>query len=186
MLLSLRYTGTIVSASAALFILACSGAAAQSPEQVAGRYFTAMENADWKTCTELMHPDELARFKAVFLPLMDSPKGAEGAQELMGLNSAAEFKKLSDSQVFEKFLTHMMGKSDMGELMSTMRATVVGSVMEGKDTAHVLYRMKMNAYGTEVEELEVSTLKRYGDTWRLALDKNTEGMAEAIRQMVAE
>lgn len=185
----LRYPGAIVAASAALFLLACSGAAAQnpeSPEQVAGRYYAAMENSDWKTCTTLMHPEELARFKAVFVPLMDSPKGAEGARELMGLNSPAEFKKLSDQQVFERFLTHMMEKSDMGEIMSTMRATVIGSVMEGKDTAHVLYRMKMSAYGTDIEELEVSTLKRHGDTWRLALDKNTEGMAESIRQMVNE
>lgn len=182
------HPGRVLAASAALIILACSGAAAQteSPEEVSRRYFEAMEKSDWKANAALMHPDELARFRAVFMPLMDSPKGAEGAQELFGLNSTAEFAKLSDQEVFEKFLVTVMGRSDMSELLSTMRSTVIGSVMEGKDTAHVLYRMRMDVFGTEVVEIEVSTLKRYGDTWRLALDKDTEGMAESILQMVNE
>lgn len=187
---SLGFNRSIIATSAALLMLACSGATAQkaeTPEEVTRHYFDAMEKGNWKANAALMHPDELARFRAVFAPLMESPKGAEGARELLGLNSPAEFRKLSDLEVFEQFLTNIMGKSpNMAEMMSNMESTILGSVIEGKDTAHVLYRMKMSGEGMNIEELEVTTLKRYGNTWRLALDKNVEGMAESISQMLNE
>jgi hypothetical protein len=69
---------------------------------------------------------------------------------------------------------------EMKEAMSSMRASVVGTVPEGADTVHVMYRMTMGVQGVEVTKMEVLSLQRSGTRWMATLTGDMQGMIRAM------
>lgn len=175
-------------AAALLFMSAPAATAQETPLDVARRYFTALKAGDVITYVDLMHPDELARFKGMLAPAIAADTSGEGARQLFGLDNSAEFAKLTDREVFERFMKKfVMDSPDFQETMSTMSTEFLGSVPEGTDIAHVVYRLKMVIYNSiESTEMEVVSLKRSGSNWRMMLDKEMEGMGQMLVDMVKE
>lgn len=176
---------------ALLLIMSASAVMAQeteTPVDVARRHFLAMKSADLDTYVDLMHPAELTRFKNVLSPAIAADTSGEGAKQLFDLNSSAEFMRLTDREVFERFMQKFVfGSPDFRETMSGMSTEFVGSVPEGTDVAHVVYRLKMIIYGgIQSTSLEVVSLKRFGNGWRMMLDKEMEGMSQMLVDMVKE
>ena len=70
--------------------------------------------------------------------------------------------------------------------MKNMQYTIIGTAPEGDEVAHVIYRLRMNMMGTDIEELETISLKRSGDSWRLLLSGDIKNTAEKIKQAFAD
>ena len=55
--------------------------------------------------------------------------------------------------------------------------TVLGHVMEGDSTAHVVYRMRMSlGEGMQMDQVQVAPLKRADGEWRVLLTGSLAGM----------
>jgi|GEM_PF-762366 len=175
---------------AATFLLASADLAAQkeeTPLDVARQHFEAMQSANWKKSTELMHPEELGRFKAMFAPVIAADSSGEGARELFGLEDPAVFAMLSDNEVFERFLATTVVESNMQTVLENTRVEFIGAVPEGDDRTHVVYRMTVHLDDySPTTSMEVVSLRRYKGTWRMLLDRNLEGMQAMLVRVLQE
>ena len=177
-----------VAALAACFAVSTiSAQSASTPEEFAQSYIAAMQTADWSTAAQLMHPDALAEFKTMFVPLVGMDKSGEVAQSLFGAADSAALANTPADSVFARFMTAITGASpDLWELMSGAQTEIIGHVLEG-DTgiAHVVFRMHMTMDGITARKVDAMPVKRYEGQWRALLTGNIEGMAAAIAKALA-
>jgi len=165
-----------------------------TPEAVAKAFVAATQTADWAKAASFMHPDSLAQFKKLFEPLFANEKSAKLVGELFGVKSRAEFDQSNGAQIFEKFMSGITGLiPGFDKLMSKASFDIIGQISETPELVHLLYRTRAPLDDMQSKDapdrfknvtfskLEVMTLKRHENTWRLALS----GEVEAMTQMFA-
>lgn len=168
--------------AAALLALAPGLAAQDTPEQVVARYFDTFRTGDYAGNVALTHPEALADVKETMAGLV-ALAGSEDAtfREMFGVASMEEFNRLTSAQLFERMLRWQLEQPEMRELLSGARTTVLGHVMEGDSTAHVIYRMRMSVGELNVDQVQVASVKRAdGGAWRVLLTGSFAGMMNAV------
>jgi len=170
-------------------VLFAAPATAQSADDeaivVAGNYVDAMRASDFDGMAALMHPVSLAELRDIFSPVLASEAGP-GIISAIGLPPPAQLSSMSDSEFFAAFMRAIVaGDATMAEALRQANADLLGSVPEGADTVHVVYRMRMKIEGVEVSEMEVLSLGRWENTWRGLLAGDLAGLA-AMFQGIAE
>ncbi len=159
---------------------------AQTPESVAARYAAAMQRRDWKAGAALMHPDALQQLKKMFRPLVFAVPNLELGKMFFNVRTMAEFDRLSNAQAFERLMTAVTKiNPEIGAALATSKSQIIGHVLEGDDTAHVVYRMTSKVEGISVTKMAVMPLKKSGATWGGLLTGDIEGMAAALSRMTA-
>lgn len=167
--------------------LAAQEFAPTSPEGVTLAYIDAMKEVQLDAMAALMHPDALAEFRGVLQPVIEMADGSpDGAGEILqmfdGVSSVAQLAKLSDAKFYSSFYAGIIALEP--ELLETLRSAetaVLGHVMEGDDTAHVLYAMTLSV-GATTRRTEVVSLRRTRSGWGILLSADVEAMAQGIRQ----
>ena len=173
--------------------LACAPLAAlhaqATPQQAAEAAMRAMRDDGLPALAAHMHPLELARFKAMLLPLL-APQGADAAPEPVARMMRERFfgPRTSAEAVAamapEEFMRRFLGVSDqqMREMgMRVEQFEVIGLVPEGEDM-HAVVRSRIGAAnGLRSTSMEVVGLRRDGADWKLLLSGEIEGMAQAMR-----
>lgn len=170
-----------------IVLLALCGAAplaaqpsAEAPQEVAERYFAAMRASDYRGAAVLMHPAALAQFRDFFQTLAAADSGDRALTAMFGVGSARELAALSPEDVFARVMSAVATLSpQIKEAMGSMRADIVGTVPEGADTVHVVYRMHMVVAGVGAGKLAVLSLRRSGTSWRALLTGDLEGMIQS-------
>ena len=61
-----------------------------------------------------------------------------------------------------------------------MDVQVLGSVKEGENIAHVVYRLSRNIGDTVATKIAITTVERDGETWKAQLNADLENVARAI------
>lgn len=175
---------TMLRALPALLVLAFApGLAAQAtPEQVVQRYFDSFRTGDYAANVALMHPEALQSMKETMSGLVALPGAAEEPefQEMFGVSTLAEFNQLDPAVLFERIIRTQLEDPEMREIMSGSQTTVLGHVMEGDSVAHVVYRMRMSIGEMEMDQVQVSPLKRADGEWRMLLTGSLAGMMNAV------
>jgi hypothetical protein len=175
-------------ALAVLLLVAPLHAQARSlatPEAAATAFTVALRTQQYADAAALMHPDALARFRAIFLPLATHDKGAELRQQMFGAGSVDELAALDDVALFERFLRSVMSLApEFQTILGAAEADMLGHVSEGPELAHVVYRIRLTVEGMAVTKLDVITLRKSGAEWRALLKGDIEAMAEAIRRQM--
>ena len=157
-------------------------AAPATPEALATQYIAAMRQADWNTVAALMHPRALASLRGLVNAMAKKQGSEQFMTQVLG-GSAADVAKLSDQQLFARFIGGTLGANpDMAKVLGSAKGTVLGHVNEGTDTAHVLYRMRMSFNGVEMAKVDVLSAAKDGAGWRALLTADIENM---ITQMKA-
>lgn len=173
-----------------------------TPETVAKAYIAATQTADWAKAASFMHPDSLAQLKKLLEPIFANEKSTKSAELLFDVKSRAEFDQLSGAQIFEKYMTGfralITGNIDFFQnLMSKMSFDVIGQISETPDLVHVLYRTQASFDGMQLKEapnlfknvpltkMEVITLKRHENTWRLPLSDEVKAMMQMFTKISA-
>lgn len=167
---------------AAALLAAAPGLAAQdTPEQVVARYFETFRMGDYAGNVALMHPEALEELKETMGGLV-ALAGTEDEEfrEMFGVSSLEEFNRLTSAQLFERMLRWQLDQPDMRELLSSAQAVVLGHVMEGDTTAHVVYRMRMGLGELSIDQVQVAPVKRAGGEWRVLLTGSFAGMMNAV------
>jgi hypothetical protein len=175
-----------IAALGAAFIVPMSTGVAQeraeTPEAVTQHFGAAMRANDWVGTAALMHPDALAHFRRMFLPILAADSSGQLCQRLFATASAAEVAALPDEELFARFFrTLVNGAPELSGMFAGADLVPVGHVLEGKDVAHVVFRMKVAADdGVTVTKVQAMSLRRAGPTWRVLLSGDFEGLAAAL------
>lgn len=154
-------------------------AAQETPEQVVQRYYDTFRTGDYAANAALMHPEALEQMKETLTGLAAMPGATEDAafREMFGVASIQELRALPAATLFERMLRSQLDDPDMRQILSGAQVTVLGHVMEGDTTAHVVYRMRMSfGGGMEMDQVQVAPLKRAEGEWRVLLAGSLAGM----------
>jgi hypothetical protein len=154
---------------------------AETPEMVTRQFGAAMRANDWVGTAELMHPQALARFRGMFLPIVAADSTGKLCERLFATTSAAEVAALPDAELFARFFrTLVSGAPELNGMFAGADLVPVGHVLEGNDVAHVVFRMKVAAEGVTITKVQAMSLRRAGKTWRVLLSGDFEGLAAAL------
>lgn len=161
-----------------------SAAERESPEAAASAAMAAAKKGDWAAYTHRMHPEALAKAKRMFGAVVASDASGRMGKLFFGVDSAMGYDALSDSGAFVALMTNLTEHLPaFAEAMKTADFTVIGTLPEGKDLVHVVYRTGAKAEDLEITRTSVLSLRRHGDEWRMLLTGNIEGLAARLSQM---
>ena len=153
----------------------------ETPEAVTRQYAAAVRANDWVGTASLMHPDALAHFRRMFIPILAADSSGQLCRRLFDASSSAELAALPDDELFARFFRTLVNDAPELHAMFTAADLVpVGHVLEGSDVAHVVFRMKVAADGVTLTKVQAVSLRRAGRTWRVLLSGDFEGMAAAL------
>lgn len=174
-------------------LLSHTPAAAQTtepPEAVAQAYLDASRKADWEKIASLMHPDALKQLRGLFAPLFalsETEKSLGFSEFLIGVKTKAEFDQMSNAAVFQKLFGGIFaGIPGVKEALSASAFDLLGSVQEKPDTLHFVFRANTKFELPNLREpipfnkLDVMTLRRFENTWRVDLKGDIEMMMKAL------
>ena len=152
-----------------------------TPQQVATESFARMRAGDWPGAAATFDPAALRQFRGMLGATDDAGKLAPMLQMLLGVDDAAALAKLDDTAFFAGFLKTMMGRTQ--GMVSLGDQQILGAVPEGDRQVHLVTRNTAEAMGIKMTRMEVVSLNRTAQGWRLALSGQMEGMAEVMRKM---
>lgn len=154
-----------------------------SPKEVLLTTVELTKKGDWAGFAKVMHPEALADLRRMFRPLVEA-----GTQEVgkpfFGIESLKEFDALSDQAMFERFMTSLSQLPGVAEALGNAEVSVIGTLEEGPDLAHVVYRGTARIEGLTVSQTAVTTLRRSNGEWRALLNGSIEGMAQRLGALV--
>jgi hypothetical protein len=158
-----------------------------SPEAVVEKALKALKEDRLEDFAGAMHPEALKRLKALLTTVVEAAaKEGQSKQVLRlfdGVASADALKKLDDVQFFVRFLRGVTRlKPELKQALGGAEARVLGHVMEGKDTAHVVYRMTVSVGGAKMTKMDVTSLRKSEVGWRMLLSTELEGIATILKQ----
>lgn len=191
----LRVVRAALSPTTALAVLAASSPggvpeplAAQEgssgPEVVADEFQRAFESMVWRAAALRMHPDALDRFHEVVTMLVETDARNEVPDRLLGGVGREAYPDLGAPEVFDRVMSSLLEETPgLMHALVTRRHHVVGSVREGADTVHVVYRVLPRLQGS-APEMKVMTLARAGGAggpWRVLRSDELDVVRAALR-----
>lgn len=181
-MLSFRLRCALLSISMLAFIgpvLAAELSPDMSAEQVAAESYARMRAGEWERAAETFDPAALKQFREMLGPLIEGPVGEGMVGTFYGAGkTAADVRKLNDAAFFAGFMKTLAG----GIGVSLKNQEILGSVPEGADRLHLVTRASVEAMDIRMTQMEVVTMNRTPQGWRLALSGKFDGMAQALRR----
>jgi hypothetical protein len=150
-----------------------------SPETVLRESYRRMQANEWNAAAETFDPAALKQFREMLAPILEAGEGAGMLALFFDGQTPESLKAMSDQAFFSGMIANMM-KTAGGTLDSQQ---VIGGVAEGTDRMHMVVRAKASAMGLSITQMEVVTLNKTPDGWRLALSGKMEGMAQALQHL---
>jgi hypothetical protein len=153
-----------------------------SPEWVAREYLTAIRERGFSAAADFMHPDEMARFKSLLIPVF-AAESESGGRALMnatfGRDARMREARLADPGEFLRRFSRVMAVRMPDQPTDYDRLRVLGTVKE-VERFHVLVRLSAGAETAAEDRLEVVSLLPFAGGWKLALSPKLEAAARAM------
>ncbi len=176
--------GFLMAAVCVPTLTAVASAQQDSPEAVVQEIMAATRANDWARVTQLMHPAALRQMRTLLDPILTT-EGASldtARQMLFGFPTRAAAAAATDSAVMAGLLRFGMSQQrGAADALRTATYEPLGTVREGADTVHVLGRVFMTVRGSQVSQIEVTSLARSGQSWRALLKGDWTQMASRLR-----
>ncbi len=174
---------------AAGVLASCAPTAAQTtlreatatPEATATLFLRSVRAIRWRTVAQLLHPTALARFRMVINTLCDADSTGGMRRYFTGTADVRAYAALDDATVFAGAVGRTI--DDLPGLMHSLydhTDRILGHVMEGRDTAHVVYRTVEQLYGA-VPQVLVMQVERTPRGWRVLWSDQLGVLEEALR-----
>ena len=142
-----------------------------SPQWIARVYLEAVRHRGFIATADYLHPDEMARFKAMLIPVFEAESKA-GGRALMNATFGRDARladvRLADPTEFLRRFARVMSvrmterRTDFDELK------LLGSVEEG-ELVHVLVRLRSESQTAAQDRLEVISLLPFEEGWKLIM-----------------
>lgn len=154
-----------------------------TPESVVQAVLKAVSARQWREVFERMDESDIPRWRRGTLSMLrhfEQQPDAEKVFAEWGARSTSELEVLPDEELFGRWmhaftmearLRVVLGQAEPASPPAVQRV-VLGSVREGDDLAHVVYR-EIVGRGTA---LRIATLRLTGDCWKLRVDHDLLGL----------
>lgn len=173
--------------TAALILLSPLARAAQSQEEITLKQIYATKSANWDEFTACMHPKAMARFKDLMMPVAEqataanTPDAKKILERVFGNQDLAKLKAATPPEFFRAFMANWAAKNPgFVEAMKGASVQVIGHLDEGADQSHIVYRLKMEAGGSDIVKLEIASMQKDGEEWRSQLSGELENLAASL------
>jgi hypothetical protein len=169
-----------VEAQNAVAGVAGSAANASDPEarRVAEAYTLALLQSRADDAAALVHSSALTSIRRVVDLWLREGSDENQRMELLNVRTAAEQAKLSDRQVFARFIGVVI-KQGAREILQNAKSTMLGAVAEGA-TLHFVGRTEVTMDGMKISKLEVLSMQQEDGVWRVLLSGDLSGMVAAL------
>lgn len=167
-----------------LLMLLSNIAWADTSAEFAKAYFSDLENGDYVAAAEKFDPEQLNEFRTMmeFYKEIPAEGQAQFIQTFFGSDQTAEsIEKINDVEFFAGIFTFIMRQASAAGSLSFDGFEVLGEVMEGEDIAHLVTRNRVSVGELEVEAMEVVSLKKEGEEWRMLLSGKMKGLPDQMR-----
>jgi len=142
---------------------------ALTPEEVCADYISALKTGDFGKVVPFIDPQSMEEFRDLIIEA-ESAQSASGGKSFLPLFPSVEtledFKALSAQEVFYEFCQGLSDRSGFViSVLETPDRTIVGTVFEREDLAHVVYRITPTQPLTAKMGMEVATLRLVDGRW---------------------
>jgi hypothetical protein len=166
----------------------------EKPEEVAHTYIRGMADLSLNVVADSMHPSALDAFQEILIKIADAIAAAPADRKppervvsaLFGEEGIAAVKTREPRDGFVRFMSNLTTfVPQIREMTAGSEYQVLGHVEEG-DLAHVVFRATLRRGETEMTKMEVLSLKRDGDTWKVLLTDDLADLVTGLgRQLVS-
>jgi hypothetical protein len=154
-----------------------------TPEEVARQQFAAIQAEGIGAVVDYLHPDALAEFKRIVLPVFELEGSDEIRRFVFGKPTATEeIRTMDPSEIMRAFLRSFGGEFE--DLQVSFDELEIVGVVPEDERRHVLARMTVSTPDFTIKEYEVLSFKPFEDTWRLELSSEMQSMASAFRLVI--
>jgi hypothetical protein len=176
---------TVLVPVVALLMLVCSqqcwAAQAQegSPEEVVAKAMEAVNHGRIDEFVKAMEPASLEEVRKSIVASVDEGVKRVGEAKVLqsfpGVKSAKALKALDGPRLFAGVIQRLTADPDMKKSLAETKIDVFGHVDEGDNTAHVIYRSTVKLGDDGIERLNVATLRKNGQTWKMVIPDEFAG-----------
>ena len=169
-------------------------AAGEKPEEVAHTYIRAMADLHLNVVADTMHPSALDGFQKILIKIADGIAAAPDDRKpparvinaLFGESGMATVKTEPPRDIFVRFMSNLTTfVPQIREMTAGSEYQVLGHVEEG-NLAHVVFRATLRRGTTEMTKMEVLSLKRDGEQWKVLLTDDLADLVSGLgRQLTA-
>jgi hypothetical protein len=152
-----------------------------TPEQAATLFLRSVRAIRWRTAAQFIHPETLEHFKAVVTMISDADTTGSLRRYLTDTPNAHALEALDPATVFDRAVGRTI--DSLPGLMHSLYDHddhVLGHVMEGSDTAHVVFRTIERLSGA-VPDVQVMQAARTPDGWRILWSQQLAVLEAALR-----
>ena len=159
--------------------------AVETPEQVAHSYIRAMADSRLSIVADEMHPAALERFKGVLVGIAEAIVAAPAERKpspkivsaLFGEAGVEAVKTTPARDVFVQFMSNLTTfLPQIREMSAGTEHEIIGHVDEGGNVTHVVFRATLKKGSTELTKMDVLSLKRDGEDWKVLLTDDMESL----------
>lgn len=151
-----------------------------SPDSAATLFIRSIRSMRWSTAAQFMDPEPLGLFHDVVTMITEPDPSGDLLGYLTGTDTTA-YRALDAREVFDRALTTLTG--DMPGLTYSLQDRddeFLGHVMEGADSAHVVYRTQSRLSGA-LPEVKVMQMRRGPAGWRVLWSDELDVLETALR-----
>jgi hypothetical protein len=172
-------------------IAASATRGAEAPEEIAHRYIQGMADLKIEAVADAMHPSALDRFKTILIGIADGIKQAPADRKapakmvsaLFGDEGPAAVRTFPPRDVFVRFMSNLTTfVPQIREMHAGSEYQLLGHVNEGGNVAHVVFRATLRRGENELTKMEVLSLKRDGQHWRVLLTDDLQSLIAGLGQ----
>jgi len=152
-----------------------------SPDSTAVLFLRSVRAIRWRAAAQFIHPATLERFRDVVGYMVNTDSTGALLKEFTGVSTDAQLRALPPAVVFDRAVGRMV--DDMPGFMHSLfdhDDHVIGHVMEGADSAHVVYRTIERLQGAQ-PEVRVIQMARTPEGWRVLWSDELEVLEAALR-----
>ena len=162
--------------------LASCANANDDPSETVRNYYQVVASGDYAAAAKMFHPDGIAELRSRLDFLYDSDDGyLNGFWHIFGEDvEPAAVKAMTDQAFFEVLYIVVIEQAISLDRLDPHKYEVLGAVMEGDQTAHVLVRGHASVDDKSYDYLFVQTLHRIGERWALGRDVGVEGLVVSL------
>jgi hypothetical protein len=156
------------------------------PELAARDYLTAVRDRGFAAQADFVHPDEMARFQQLLVPVFEaeSKKGGRGLlNATFGREAAIMDVSLASPDDFMRRFARVMAVRMPDQPVGFDELVILGIVEEG-DLVHVLARLRTGKEESMEDRLEVVSLAPYEGGWKVVLSPGLERAVWAMKRQV--
>lgn len=147
--------------------------------RIASAYTTALLEIRLDDAAALVHSSALSSIRRIVNLMLSDDADSAQRMKILKVRTAAEQSKLTDRQVFARFLGVVMDQPGARDVLKNSRSTALGAVAEGQ-TLHFVSRTEIAMEGVKMSKMEVLSMQKENGVWRVLLSGDLSGMVAAM------